>query len=239
MVAVSFLLHISLFGIFYRFGHLVSSHPVASQTYYVDMVNLPVANPRAGNPSTSGKSSPATPAPVQNAMSLPPAPATKTAVPQTAPAPAKQQKTEKSPPSNSEFAERMAKLERKVEGKRIGDAMEALRRRVDSGGRVGMPGAKGIETGSDYASYIQSRLKDAFNDSVAYQSRNPEVVVKLRINRFGKVIGYKIEQSTRDKLFESSVARAISIAGENFPPPPAGEDFEHGFIFRREGVGQK
>ena len=87
----------------------------------------------------------------------------------------------------------MARLERQVESKHQSAAMEALRKRLDGAGKVeqpGMPGGKGTEKGSDYGSYIRSRLTDAFRSTIAYQTKNPEVVVRLTIDRTGKLAGH-------------------------------------------------
>jgi colicin import membrane protein len=65
------------------------------------------------------------------------------------------------------------------------------------------------------------------------------VVIRLRIDRFGKVIGFRIERSSGDKVFEDSVSRAVNSASENFPPPPGRKEFHQGFIFKPEGVGKK
>ena len=102
-----------------------------------------------------------------------------------------------------------------------------------------MPGATGTEAGSDYGSYIQSRLKDAFALTIASSSRNPMVVARLTIDRNGKVIGFRIERSSGDKVFEDSVARAVDRASANFPPPPGSKEFQQGFVFKPEGVGIK
>ncbi len=236
MLAFSLLLHVTLFVVIGRFGYFMLSHEPATQAYYVDVVNLPVANPQSGNPSPSIENAPAKQAPVQQEMSRPASDTASTVSPKAAPSAKKEQMPAE---TNEEFTKRLAALEKKAEGRRLGEALDDLRRRSAEAGRAGMPGAKGKEAGSDYGSYIQSRLRDAFNSTIAYQSRNPEVVIKLRINRFGKVIGYRMERSSRDKLFEAAVARAIDIAEEHFPPPPAGGDFEQGFIFRPEGVGKK
>jgi colicin import membrane protein len=102
-----------------------------------------------------------------------------------------------------------------------------------------MPGGTGTEAGSDYASYIQSRLRDAFKMTIAHQSRKPEVVVQMFISRYGKLSSYRILRSSGDKVFEDAVARAIRIAAENFPPPPNRKEFQQGFIFRPEGLEKK
>ncbi|HKZ17167.1 MAG TPA: TonB family protein [Geobacteraceae bacterium] len=239
MVGISLLLHASLFGIAYRFSHLMNPHQTGPQTYYVDVVNLPVANPQSGTPSVSQKSAPPSPSSTQQEIKPPPVAPKKSAAPEPSQTVKKEQPAVKEKETGEQLAERLARLQKKVEGKHLGDALAALSKKADKNGRPGMPGAKGIESGSDYASYIQSRLRDAFNITIAYQSGNPEMVVRLRINRYGKIIGYRVERSSRDKQFEASVTRAIDMAAENFPPPPGGENFEHGYIFRPEGVGKK
>jgi colicin import membrane protein len=238
MFAFSLLLHLSLFGIVYQLNNFLRPYHREAQTYYVDLVNLPVANPQSGTPSTSKKSSSPSPVPARQEMKLPANVQKKAGSPAASPTAKKVLKEIKPAETGKEFAERLAHLEKKVEEKHEESAIESIREKAASG-RTGIPGGRGKEAGSDYASYVQSRLKDAFSSTIATQSKNPEVVVRLRINRFGKIVGYRTERSSRDTLFEASVARAISIAGENLPPPPGGEVFEHGYIFRPEGVGRK
>ncbi|MRR56325.1 MAG: TonB C-terminal domain-containing protein, partial [Deltaproteobacteria bacterium] len=142
--------------------------------------------------------------------------------------------------SEKEFRERFARLEKKVEGQQTESAIDRLRAKVAAGsGRTGMPGGTGTESGSDYGSYIQSRLRDAFEKTITSSGSNPMVVVRLTIDRQGKVIGYRIERSSGDKVFEDSVSRAVNLAEENFPPPPGRKEFQQGFIFKPEGVGKK
>jgi colicin import membrane protein len=236
MFAFSLLLHATLFGIIYQFNSFMRPYTLEAQTYYVDLINLPVAHPQSGTPSAPKESSP--PVPARQEMKLPTNTQKKTAPPAASPTAKKTQKDVKPAETGKEFAERLAHLEKKVEGNHEESAIEAIRKKATAG-RAGIPLGHGNQAGSDYASYIQSRLKDAFSSTIATQSKNPEVVVKLRINRFGKIVGYRTERSSHDTLFETAVARAINIAGENLPPPPDGEDFEHGYIFRPQGVGRK
>ncbi len=242
MVAWSLMFHAVVFGIIYKFNHFESFHPPEKQAYYVDIVNLPVANPRSGSPAAPEKTASAATSPQKQAqkqeMKLPAPAKKKSAASPTAPA-LKKQKEVPSGETDEDFNKRLAHLQQKAESKHESAALDAIRKRLSTGGRAGMPGARGNQAGSDYASYIQSRLKDAFQETIAFHSRNPRVEIKLRISRFGKVIGYRMEYSTGDKLFEASVSRAISTAGENFPPPPGGTEFERGFTFRPEGVGKR
>lgn len=204
--------------------------------YYVDVVNLPVANPRSGSPSDRSRTqAPQAPSREREVMKLPGS--TPRKIPSVVSTKAKR---EPHPETEKEFQERLAKLERKVEGRHTESAIEALRKKVASGGgRSGIPGGRGTEAGSDYANYIQSRLRDAFALTISSSSRNPSVVVRLTINSSGKLIKYRVEKSSGDTSFEESVSRAVEQASENFPPPPGRKEFQQGFIFRPEGVGKK
>jgi colicin import membrane protein len=237
-LAFSMLLHVAVYGIIFKFGDFNPYKPVA-QTYYVDIVNLPVANPQSGTPSRPEKTPEALPSSSKQEMTMPVQQREKAQKP-VAPSPVKNVKKNIKPlVTEEEFSKRLAHIENKVESQHEHSAIESIRNKVAANARAGIPGGKGAEAGSDYAGYIQSRLRDAFKNTITYQSSNPEVVVRLRINRYGKIIGYSIEKSSHDKVFEASVNRAIDIAGETFPPPPDKRTFEHGFIFRPEGVGKK
>jgi len=243
-ITCSLLAHVAFFTAFSFLDFFRPTPTKAVPVYYVDMVNLPVANPRAGSPSERGSdASPEAPVSQTNMVS----PATP---PQKLPAPTPDRKIPEPTPdrktpepqaeTEKEFRERFARLEKKVEGQHTASAIDKLRERVaGGGGRAGMPDGTGSEAGSDYGSYIQSRLRDAFEKTIASGGRNPMVVVRLTIDRAGKVIGYRIERTSGDKVFEASVARAVSLAEGNFPPPPGRKEFQQGFIFKPEGVGKK
>jgi len=96
-----------------------------------------------------------------------------------------------------------------------------------------------MEAGSDYAGYIRSRLTDAFRTTISFQTKNPEVMVRLTINRTGKVAGIKLERSSNDRIFEDAVINAIVKAEQTFVPPPGGGRFEYSFRFAPEGVSKK
>lgn len=235
-ITCSLLAHLAFFAAFTFLDFFRPAHTNTVPVYYVDIVNLPVANPQAGSPSDRGSDqAPAIPEPQKEEMRLP------ATTPQKLPAAIPdRKKSEPRADTGQEFNERLARLENKVQGQHTEDVIAQLRKKVAAGsGRAGMPGATGTEAGSDYGSYIQSRLRDAFETTIATSSRNPLVVVRLTIDRFGKVIGYRIERTSGDKVFEDSVARAVDRAGENFPPPPGRKEFQQGFIFKPEGVGKK
>ncbi len=234
MLLCSTALHVALYLLLVKFNF--SAVPFKEgPVYYVDVVTLPVANPKAGTPATSG-SAPSKPA--QQEMTLP-----AKSTPKTASKPISAvKKPAASTETSRQFEERMAKIEREVDAKHVSAALNALQKKVaasGNGGQAGMPGAKGTEAGSDYAAYIRSRLMDAFSTTISFQSKNPEVMVRLTIDRNGKVIGSTFLKSTKDRIFEDSVRRTILKAEQTFPPPPGGARFEYIYRFAPEGISKK
>ena len=211
------------------------------ETYYVDVVNLPVAAPRAGSPSQKGSDAQQAPPPPQApapplALPTPPKTGTKN---QAAKQPATPDKASGSTAeSSSEFAERMARLERAAEARQEEATLARLREKIrnQGSGRAGMPGGVGKEAGSDYLAYLQSRLRDAFQRTISHTSQHPEMSVRLFIDSDGKLVRKKAERSSGDRAFEISVFRAIDAASEKFTPPPGHKTFEGVFVFKREGI---
>ncbi len=235
---VSTVIHLTVFLLLLWWGKLFPVNITYQETYYVDVVNLPVANPRAGSPTQKGNEAqvapPPPPAPA-SAMKLPEksAPAAKTAVKPGAGA-------AKADPAKSDaaFAERMAKLEKINEARHEEAVMERLRSKIKASGsgRADMPTGSGTEHGSDYTAYIQSRLKDAFAETISYSGKNPEMIVRIFIDAGGKLTRRTIERSSGDHAFELSVLRAIDLASEKFTPPPAKKLFEGVFVFKPQGI---
>ncbi|WP_298273157.1 energy transducer TonB [Geobacter sp.] len=237
-ITASLILHAILFSavLFARFP----SPPLQeAPVYYVDVVNLPVASPRAGSPTVAGGSVPQPPPPAapKPEMALPrkPLPVKGTLPGKQKPVPAEE--------SSREFEQRLAKLQSTADERHQEAALDAMRRKVAgsarSAGQAGMPAGTGTQAGSDYASYIQSRLRDAFRSTIVYQTSSPEMVIRLTIDAGGHIIRQRVEHSTGDRIFEESVSKAIARAEKTFSPPPGGGTFECGFIFRPQGVGKK
>lgn len=222
-------LHLALFFVLSSLD-LLALRPIQLQpTYYVDLTSLPTASPGGGQPAPEQPVP--LPAPPSSETAAAPLPASSRTVP------AVDRKKEA-----GEFEERLARLSRSADERRQEDALDALRRRLAStGSGPAKAGGKGSDPlgGSDYGSYVQSRLRDAFARTIASQSRHPEVVVKLTLDRNGRIIRQRFERSTGDRLFEDAVRRAIALAEKNFPPNPRGEEYENGFLFRPEGVGTR
>lgn len=237
MFALSLGIHLAVFLLIARSQLLPEFKPDETPVTYVDMVTLPVVSPQSGTPAPVEPAAPhpaaAAPAAVTPpaAMALPAAkPKAKVAAPSTPKA-----KAEKPAPVDDAkaFSDRMAKIERQAEEKRQANVLERLR---NKGGRTGMPGAKGTEAGSDYSSYLQSRLKDAFKEVMASQNKSPMVIATLTIGTDGRIADYHVEKKSGDPIFDDAVSRAVTIAGRSLKPPPGGGQFKGVFRFRPEGV---
>ncbi|MBI5483817.1 MAG: TonB C-terminal domain-containing protein [Deltaproteobacteria bacterium] len=231
----STVVHLAVFLLLVWWGKLFPVNMNLQETYYVDVVNLPVASPQAGSPQQKGAEEEAALPPSklqENQMAVPPAPRPEAAKPSDKTA------VKATDQNDSAFAERMAKLEGKSEAKRQEAALERLRSKVTTAGsgRSGMPAATGKEVGSDFTAYVQSRLKDAFRETISYTSKNPEVVVRLFIDVNGRISKRKLERSSGDRAFELSVQRAIDMAGEKFTHPPDKKVFEGVFVFKPQGI---
>jgi colicin import membrane protein len=233
----STVVHMAVFLLLVWWGKLFPANMNLQETYYVDIINLPVASPQAGNPQQKGNDTETAPPPAKlpdQQMTAPPpkSGAAKPSDKSTKPA------AKKGDPNESAFAERMSRLEGKSEAKQQEAALERLRSKVTTSGsgRAGMPGATGTEVGSDYTAYIQSRLKDAFRETISYTSKNPDVYIRLFIDANGKLSRRKVERSSGDRAFELSVQRAIDLASEKFTPPPNKKIFEGVFVFKPQGI---
>jgi colicin import membrane protein len=232
MVCYSVIIHLIVYFFLLKFHF--PAHFKEAPVYYVDILDLPVANPQAGTPTEGAKAPvPPQPAPpVPHEMALPAKPPAKQPV-------AVPPKKSESAETAREFEERIARMEHEAAARHEAAAIEALRKRGASKGPSGIPGATGTEAGSDYASYIKSRLEDEFKSTIAYQSKNPETYVKLAISPNGRIIRQQIIKSSKDKVFEDSVFRAIAKAEKNFRPPPGGNQVEITVKFSPQGIGKQ
>ncbi|CAH2030139.1 energy transducer TonB [Trichlorobacter ammonificans] len=231
-MTLSLLLHAVLFTALIWWQQVTADPGPVQTTYYVDVVNLPVADPRAGSPLQSASSEEVAPPPPE-----PAAIATPTPTPPAPRVPAQRQAAARADVGT--FDQRLAKLQSIADSRRQAQRLEELRAKVAAGGRSGMPKGTGTEAGSDYTAYLHSRLKDAFRETISYQSTAPFVAVRLTIDGTGKLLRSRFEKSSNDKMFELSVRRAISLAEPSFGPPPGRSQYEGVFVFRPEGVVQQ
>lgn len=239
-VGVSFIasavIHLAVFLLLSWWGALLPPQMAIQETYYVDVVNLPVANPRSGRSAQKaaddGGAPPLAPAPPMTV------PSPSKAAPKTTLKSVKPAAPQESAETESAFNERMAKLERNTEARHEEAVLEKLRSKVQTGGnsKAGMPGGSGAEAGSRYADFIKSRLEDALKVTSSYTTKKPEVAVRLTIAADGRLLRMRIERSSGDATFELAVRRAIDLASEKFTAPPNRTVFENGFIFKPKGI---
>ncbi|BCO11590.1 TolA protein [Citrifermentans bremense] len=240
MFALSFVCHLVVFLIIAKWQFYPEFHPDETPVTYVDMVTLPVASPQAGTPAAEAEkeavppppATPAAPAMVQPAAPVKPA---KPAAKAPAPSPTAKNNPASTAAQEQAFNERLAKLERVAQEKRQSEVLERLRKRGSQ--PTGMPGGKGSEAGSDYPSYLQSRLKDALKEVMVSQSKSPQVIATITVSGDGRIADYHVEKGSGDPLFDDAVHRAVTLAGKSLVPPPGGATFKRLFRFRPEGVG--
>ena len=244
-MSVSFIasatIHLAVFLLLVWYGRLFPMDSPVRETYYVDIVNLPVASPQEGAPAQSGRQT-------EPPAALPPAPPPASVAPMALPKSVKPPSSTAKKPvpqagtdsngTDTALADRMAQLQQNQEARQAEAVLDRLRAKVKTSGsgRVGMPDARGNQAGSDYAAYIQSRLKDAFRATISFSSKNPEMIVRLSIDGDGRLIRRFTERSSGDRAFELAVQRAIDIAGEKFPSPPDKRTFEGVFVFKPQGI---
>jgi colicin import membrane protein len=247
MFALSFVSHLGLFSLVLWSMSSPQFHPAEEQITYVDMISPPVTSPQVGTPAPAEEQTrkppvapqtvrlPAKRAPVPPKVAAMPLPVAKPKP--TKVIPAGNVKVEKPIPAEDgrEFEERLARIQQKSEDKRQAEVLDLLRKGTKK--IVGMPSGKGIQAGSDYSSYIQSRLKDAFREVIASQTRAPQVLVRIAIGPDGRITKYRVEKNSGDPVFDEAVSRAVTFAGRSLKPPPGGVPFERVFRFKPEGVG--
>jgi len=213
-LTLSVLLHATLVVAFFWWQQFLPEMGPVQTTYYVDVVNLPVADPRSGSPVQAEDSADVAPPP-------PPVPPATPAMPALEP---QSRPVARQPATNSEsgaaFQQRMAKLQAIADARRQAQRIEELRSKVAAAGRSGMPRGTGSEAGSDYTAYLHSRLKDAFRETISYNTKAPFVAMRLTIDVNGRLLRMRMEKSSNDKVFELSVRRAISLAEPSFTPRP-------------------
>jgi type IV secretory pathway VirB10-like protein len=244
-VGVSFItsavIHLAVFLLLVFSGGLIPRQFAIQETYYVDMVTLPTAAPEPGSPAQESEaaSQPANPPlPTPPVVAQPPA----RSAPKAPASTAKPSPQQEPAVTDSDFAERMAKLESSTEARREAEVLAKLRSKVKAAApaKVGTPGTSGAEAGVRYADYIKSRLEDALKVTIRFDptKKNPEVAVRLIISAEGKLSKKTFEREGDDSIFFNAVKGAIELASEKFPPPPNRTAFESGFVFRPKGIAR-
>lgn len=238
-MSVSFIasavIHLAVFLLLLWWGQLFSPQMAFQETYYVDVVNLPVATPQSGDSAPSEGEADSLPPDAPSPILLP---SVSKSNPKTDAKIVKQTKQKEIAETESAFADRIAKLAIKAEARQYEEKIARMSRKAKSGGnpKSGMPGAGGNQAGSRYADFIKSRLEDALKLTSSYTTIKPEVAVRLTIAEDGTLLRMRIERSSGDATFELAVRRAIDLASKKFTPPPDHAVFENGFVFKPKGI---
>ena len=232
----SAVIHLAVFLLLVWWGQLYPPQMVIQETYYVDVVNLPVANPQSGSSAQKFGEADTVPLPAPTPQMTVPTPP-RVVLKNNAKS-VKSNAPQESSESEADFNERMAKLEGKAEARHYEEKIKKLSsiKKTGSTTKVGAPTANGTQAGSSYADYIKSRLEDALKVTSFYTTQKPEVTVRLTIGADGRLLRMKIERSSGDAAFELAVRRAIDLASEKFTVPPNRTIFENGFVFKPKGI---
>ena len=234
---LSLVLHLLVIFIFTTAPFFRSSLP-ESTPYYVDIISLPVPDPAPADREPTAPS----PLPVEPARQAAAPPKPIMTLPAKQPSAARASSSPSTDQNRREqeareFSEKMSRLERVSDARHQADALASLQKKVAEGKGSASSTTSGINPGADYGAYIQSRLKDALNATIVYNSQKPEAAVHLYIDRTGKLIKYVMVRNSADKLFNNSVIRAIEKARADFPPVPSGKGFDKLYVFSpHEGI---
>lgn len=242
MLVLSLVLHLAIIFMATRARWFTAElHEIPAQ--YVDIISLPVDAPAPGAPQATSEP----PLTAPSRPTVPPPPAATPAMslplksspssPTQKPSPAHPSPDDSASQEAREFDERLRRLERSSEARHQAAALESLQKKAAA--RAGGPTGTGTVPGYDYASYIQSRLKDALATTMVYRSRQPETAVHLYIDKKGKLLRYVMVKPSSDKLFNDSIIRTIEKAKATFPPPPSGADFDKLYVFSPQEVNTK
>ena len=196
--------------------------------YYVDLSQLPVANPQAGRPDGGGvrqskPTPPKPPAPQPQLESAPtktaaPTPKPQPAVARTAPAKETPAKTKETPaPAKNTAAADHKHLQQSLERMRREQERAAVAERIAgltgtgrSDAPLGMPDGTGNQTGVSQALWLQELLKSNWSLG-RYQvlRRDLEAQVRISYDAQGRLIDYRFLEESGDAAFDESVRRAI------------------------------
>jgi outer membrane biosynthesis protein TonB len=191
------------------------------ETYRVDLIALPVANPRAGRPEAAAepavKKVPPAPVAQTRATAKPVLPAGKAA---TKPAVLPAAKGKATPSEDSDYdaaQDRIERLRRRQEMAEIESkiaAMHAAEARRKEQLTTGTTGGTGSDLGVTYKAYIEKSVREVWTLS-RYQvtSLDREAVVELSYDAKGRMSGYRFLKDSGDDRFDDSVRRAILDQG--------------------------
>jgi outer membrane biosynthesis protein TonB len=229
MLLVSLGLHLLVFLIFSDsliFEVRRDPRPV----YYVDLTQMPVANPQAGRPDARPKT---TKKPVQKEIKKP---VKKTVVKKSVEKkPVKKSVAEPKPKpkpaepvvSSAEIQEKIAAMQRAQEREELKKKLAALASvdnrsedALDNKAPIGEPDGQGSDAGVSQQTYLQAFLKAQWSLS-RYQVRSTDINTRVRVvyNRTGQLISTEVLESSGEPVFDNTVKMAI-LKGRQLPFEP-------------------
>jgi TonB family protein len=128
-----------------------------------------------------------------------------------------------------EFTNRLVNINRKVDDRAFASALDGLKQR-----KKPIRQGDGRSSGGPYYALLESLLRKAFIETIAYQSGTPTTVVRIAIDPGGRLIHLQVEKGSGDKLFDDSALQAVHRAKSSFPAPPDGKLFDQLFVFLPE-----
>lgn len=236
LLLVSLALHLVVVA-FSFFDILPHSQLPQKQTYYVDLVNMPVKSPQAGRPDATPKekkapqakpapekpavqkSEPAREKVVRKAEPVKKEPAKKepTEPDKPEPEPAVAEKPEPKPDRYGEALSTIEKMKRKRQREAEIEAMKKdiaalsdTRRSESVRGDVGMPDGTGTEAGPSREAYLHDYLKKNWSLS-QYQasSLDLEAKIELTYDAEGNLLDYRFQKKSAESVFNDSLKKAI------------------------------
>lgn len=191
--------------------------------YYVDLLQPPVANPRAGRPESRAATAPAPAAaeapPAPSAAVAKPLPAAKSAAAAKAEAQAAERELEK------KMEQMRAAEEQRAYEERLKKMIQRSTRQVLPAVPVGVPEGKGTEAGASSLAYAQAFIQQNWALSPylladARQMAGIEAKVRLTYDKDGRMVSFRFEQESRDRQFDESVRRALTKSRQLPQPLP-------------------
>lgn len=217
MLLLSFVLHLIipllLSGVL-RLTHKTPHLPV----YRVNLVNLPVKNPRAGRPDAVPKHKKRKPAKQVAAKTIPPKPSKTVKAEPVKKAPAKPvAKAKPDKAAQQALQQRLAAMRAEMARQQKLDALKAAiaaqekeLNKPDVNAPVGEPKGTGDEIGVSTVRYIEGFIKEQWRLS-QYQLPNLDLQAEVRVvySAAGQMRHWEFVEKSGNSLFDDSLRRAI------------------------------
>jgi outer membrane biosynthesis protein TonB len=218
MLLVSLGLHLLLFIIFSG-GLVFTGERNQRPVYYVDLTQMPVANPQAGRPDARSK--PVTkevkkPAPEKIEKPAEKKPAQPVQKPVSKPQPEVVKRVDPAV-SAVEFEKKLAAMKEKNERKALKEKLAALASgdsrdedALASDAPLGMPDGQGDEAGVEQLVWLEAFIKSNWSLSTyALVRTDVEATAWVIYNKEGRLVDFSLQKASGEKVFDDSIKKAI------------------------------